>query len=99
MEAYVEKNVYTEHCRMCDERFERDKHDIAKHGEDISDIKKLTTEISLLVKQNDELMKNHESRLSSLEHKPSMWLERIISAGISTFASALVAYLLAGGIL
>ena len=96
-QKFVNEAVYREHSKMCDERFRRDKEDIENYGADIDDIKKLTAEISQLVKQNDAVIKAHEKRLYTLEHKPSVWLERIISAGISTLVAALVSAVLQKG--
>ena len=97
-QTFVNEAVYKEHSRMCDERFRRDKADIEKHEADISEIKQLTIEIAALVKKNDDTLERHELRLGNLEKKPSLWMERIISAGISTLVAAVVAAILSGGI-
>ena len=96
-QRFLNEAVYHEHARLCDERFRRDKDDIDRHSGDIDDIKKLTAEISQLVKQNDSTIKNHEKRITGLEHKPSVWIDRIISAGISTLVASVVASVLSGG--
>ncbi len=95
MPEFVEQGVYHEHCRMCDERFKRDKCDIEKHDSDIDDIKKLTAQISQLVKQNDAVLKKHSARIDAIEKKPSLVVDRIVSACISALVSAIIA----GGVL
>lgn len=92
MENYVEKNVYTEHCRMCDERFRRDKQDIEKHDETLQKITQLTSEIALLVKKNDGILEKHEVRIENLEKKPSMWVDKIISTAVATIVAAVVSF-------
>ena len=98
-QRFVNEGVYREHARMCDERFRRDKDAIVKLEGDMDDIKKLTVEIAALVKKNDEIFKKHDARISSLEHKPSVWIDRIVSAGISTIVAAVVTAVLSGGTL
>ena len=89
----VSETYCIEHGKMLDERFRRDKEDIEKHGTIISELKDLTKEISALVKQNDTTIKNHENRIVQLEKKPSMWLDRIISALISAAIAAVITIL------
>ncbi len=89
----VSETYCKEHGKMLDERFRRDKEDIEKHERTISELKDLTKEISALVKQNDTTIKNHENRIVQLEKKPSMWLDRIISALISAAIAAVITIL------
>ena len=89
-QRFVDEKVYTEHSKMCDERFRRDKDDIARISDEVDDIKKLTVEIAALVKKNDDVLEKYDERIIALEHKPSVWIDRIISAGISTIVAALV---------
>lgn len=98
-QKYVSEGVYTEHSKMCDERFARDKQDIADIKVEVDDIKKLTVEIAALVKKNDEALEKYDKRITTLEHKPSMWIDRLISAGISTLVAAIVTAVISGGVL
>ncbi|MBE7044789.1 MAG: hypothetical protein E7397_04615 [Ruminococcaceae bacterium] len=98
MSEPVTTSFCREHGKLVDERFERDMRDIQRHENMISEIQKLTLEISALVKQNDELVKNHEQRLAAVEKKPSMWLERILSGALSVVVSAITAALFSGKI-
>ncbi len=96
MEEFVRKDVHKEYEKTLDERFSRDKADIERHGEAIETLTKLTAEISQLVKQHDDTIKSHESRIDSLEHKPSVWFDRIVSwfvsAMVAAFAAALIKF-------
>lgn len=98
-QRFVDEKVYTEHSKMCDERFARDKQDISDMKSDVDDIKKLTVEIAALVKKNDDALEKHDKRISNLEHKPSVWIDRIISAGISTLVATVVTAVISGGVL
>ena len=98
-QKFVNEGVYKEHSKMCDERFRRDKEAIEKLESDTEDIKRLTVEIAALVKKNDDTFEKHDRRITSLEHKPSVWIDRIISAGISTVVASVVASVLSGGAL
>ena len=96
-QKYISESVYREHSKMCDERFRRDKEDIDRISGDVKDIKELTVEIAALVKKNDEALENQNDRIARLEHKPSLWMDRIVSALISTLVAFLVTSVLSGG--
>lgn len=98
MDNMVSKAVCNANNKLLDERFARDKADILKHEEAIVKLTQLTTEIGQLVKQHDETIQKHETRLNTLEHKPSLWLDRILYGIIAAAIAALVAALLAGNI-
>lgn len=94
----VSKEYCTEHNRMMDERFSRDKEDIKRHNDAIGKLTTLSTEIGQLIKQHDDVIKQHETRIDTLEHKPSVWFDRIISGIVAAVVAALVAAVLKGNI-
>ncbi len=98
MEDTVSTAFCNEHNRMLDERFRRDKADLDKHEKSIAEVTKLCTEIGQLIKQHDDVIKQHESRIDTLEHKPSVWLDRIISGIVAAVIAALVTAALKGNI-
>ena len=53
-QKFVDEKVYTEHSKMCDERFRRDKDDIARISDEVDDIKKLTVEAELILEKYGE---------------------------------------------
>ena len=99
MDNLVSKEYCGEHNRMIDERFSRDKADIKRHNEAIGELTKLSSEIGILIKQHDGTIKDHESRIDTLEHKPSVWFDRIVSGIVAAVVAAIVAALLKGNII
>lgn len=79
--------------RLCDERFARDKERLDKDEEKIEEITACNTKITCLIEKYDNVLDSHEERLKSLEQKPNMWLDRIVTAIISTGISVLVTFL------
>ena len=43
-----------------------------------------------LVEANQKAVEDHDSRLCALEHRPSMWWDKLLSAGISAGVAALI---------
>ena len=88
-----------EHGKVVDERFKRDKEDLQRHEDTLKKLSELTAEISALVRQNNEDIDDHENRISTLEKKPSLWLDRLISGIIAAVVAALVAAVLKGNVI
>jgi hypothetical protein len=99
MNEQVSAAYCKEHGRMIDERFKRDKKDLQRHEEAINEIRDLTVEISTLVKQNNENLKNHENRITALEKKPSVWFDRIVSGITAAVVAAVVSAMLKGNVI
>lgn len=93
----VTEEFCREHGRLIDERFRRDKEELVRHEEELNEIRSLTLEMSALVKQNNESMKNHENRITALEKKPSVWFDRIVAGIISAVIAAVVAMVFGNG--
>ena len=93
----VTEEFCREHGRLIDERFRRDKEELVRHEEELNEIRSLTLEMSALVKQNNESMKNHENRITALEKKPSVWFDRIVAGIISAVIAAVVTMVFGNG--
>ena len=93
MDNPVSQAYCKEHSKLYDERFERDMRDIARHEDSIQEMQKLTIQISELIKQNNETIKDHTKRLVELEKKPSKWVDKFLSALISAGIAAVIAIL------
>ena len=93
----VTEEFCREHGRLIDERLRRDKEELVRHEEELNEIRSLTLEMSALVKQNNESMKNHENRITALEKKPSVWFDRIVAGIISAVIAAVVAMVFGNG--
>lgn len=98
MDNAISKGVFDATNKVNDERFARDKHDLEKHDEAIQKLTQLTAEIGQLVKQHDDTIKNHESRIDTLEHKPSVWFDRIVSGIVAAVIAAIVTAVISGNI-
>ena len=86
--------VVTELCaerrRTIDERFARDLKDIDDCKIRLQKIEELTIKMGELVEANQKAVEDHDSRLCALEHRPSMWWDKLLSAGISAGVAALI---------
>jgi len=91
MSEAVSAEYCEEHNKLMDERFARDKADLEKHDKAIAEMAKLSAEIGQLVKRHDTELEKHDKRIEKLEHKPSMWFDRIINGIVSAVVAAFVA--------
>lgn len=86
----VDKELCAERHRKLDERFARDLRDIEDCKTRLKQIEELTIKMGELVEANQETLKDHKDRLAALEHRPSMWWDKLLSAGISAGVAALI---------
>ncbi len=86
----VDKAVCEAKCKVMDERFARDLRDIDDCKIRLQKIEELTIKMGELVEANQKAVEDHDSRLCALEHRPSMWWDKLLSAGISAGVAALV---------
>lgn len=91
----VDKELCESNRKVMDERFRRDKEDIEDLKEGQDEIKKLTIQMAELVKQNHEAIEKHGNRLDALERRPSMWWDKLLSAGISAGVAAIISAIVA----
>lgn len=90
----VDKELCAERHRKLDERFARDLKDIDNCKNRLQKIEELTIQMAELVKAsqeaNQKALDDHNDRLNALEHRPSMWWDKLLSAGISAGVAALI---------
>ena len=90
----VDKAVCEAKCKVMDERFARDLKDIDNCKNSLQKIEELTIQMAELVKAsqeaNQKALDDHNDRLNALEHRPSMWWDKLLSAGISAGVAALI---------
>ena len=95
----VDKAVCEAKCKVMDERFARDLKDIDNCKHRLKKIEELTIQMAELVKTsqeaNQKALEDHDDRLDALEHRPSMWWDKLLSAGISAGVAALISALAA----
>lgn len=90
----VDKELCAERHRKLDERFARDLKDIDNCKNRLQKIEELTIQMAELVKAsqeaNQKALDDNNDRLNALEHRPSMWWDKLLSAGISAGVAALI---------
>ncbi len=83
---------------LCEERHERIEARLGKHGEQIDSLEKCTIKLTEMVDRYDQLAQQTDARVTALERKPGMVLERAIGYALSVvlgaLASALAGYFL-----
>ncbi|MBR5601327.1 MAG: hypothetical protein IKZ16_01040 [Clostridia bacterium] len=81
---------------LCDERHDRIEARLTKHGEQIDSLEKCTIKLTEMVDFYDQLVRQQEARIRTLESKPGLLLEHVIgyvaSAVLGALGSALVGY-------
>ena len=77
--------------KNCDERFGRDKERIESLEEMQKQFLTLQGQLTEILKNQTEQLKDHGGRLVELEKKPGQWLDRIISAALSAVIAFAVA--------
>lgn len=95
----VDNAVCEAKCKVMDERFARDKADIEECKTRLKKIEELTIQMAELVQANQtnkEALDDHNERLDALEHRPSVWLDKLVSAVISAGIAALISGIIAG---
>lgn len=79
--------------KLCDERFARDKERIEKTEELTAKMSELLVQVTEIQKADHEELQEHSKRITTLESKPAMWVDKVWAAGISGVVSAIIAFL------
>ncbi len=87
---YVTKAVCTEHGRMLDERFARDKSDIDSIAENLRELSGIVTRLATIQENNTAAQKEYEARIRALELQPAGRWNSLITAGISALIGGIV---------
>lgn len=88
--VYVTRDVCREHNNMMDERFARDKHDIATIEGNLQKLSEIVTRLATLQEGNAAAQAEHEARIRALELQPAGRWNSIITAGISALIGGIV---------
>lgn len=95
MDNYVSEELCRERRCLQDERFSRDRERLEKGEDKIDSVEKAVVLLTEMAKQTKEDLADHDKRLETLEHRPNMWLDKGIAAGISAVVSGIIAFVFA----
>lgn len=93
MENYVTESVCRERRCLQDERFSRDRERLGKGEDKIDTMEKAIVYLTENAKRTNEELSDHDKRLETLEHRPSMWMDKVIAGIISAVISGAIAIL------
>ena len=79
---------------ICDERSTQTRRRLDKHSDTIDALKVCSVKLTEMVEIHNQRLSDHESRLDSLENRPSSILSKVIDALISAVVATLVCILL-----
>ena len=91
----VTPDICLQHQRVMDERFARDKERLEKLEDNQSRIEILTVQMGEILKNQNEAIKNHTSRLEHLESRPGGLWDKVVSGLIAAVTGALAAAIMA----
>ena len=83
MDGAVAERVCQERHKNVDEKFDRDERRLNEHSREISELQRLTVEISGLAKQLAERSEKQDRRLDGLESKPGKRWENVVGYVLS----------------
>lgn len=75
---------------LCNERSTQTRSRLDKHSDTLDALKACSVKLTEMVEIHNERLSDHESRLDSLEKRPSSILSKIIDALISAVIATLV---------
>ena len=79
----VPEAVCQERLRIQEERFARDRERLEKCEERIEPVEKAVLLLTEIQKQAREELSDHSKRIETLEHRPNVWIDRIVGWGVS----------------
>jgi hypothetical protein len=79
---------------LCKERSEQTRRRLDKHSDTIDALKVCSVKLTEMVEIHNQRLSDHESRLDSLENRPSSILSKVIDALISAVVATVVCILL-----
>lgn len=92
--AAVNKEVYEIDRKMIDERFSRDNARLKELETMQKEFLRLSSQLTEILKNQTEQVKDHENRIDAIEKKPASWLDRIAGGIVSAVVAALVAFMM-----
>jgi len=94
MDGAVAERVCAERHKNVDEKFDRDERRLNEHSREISELQRLTVEISGLAKQLAERNAKQDEKLEELLSKPGKRWEIIVTGCLSALVAAAMALLI-----
>lgn len=91
----VTPDICLQHQRVMDERFARDKERLEKLEDNQQRIEILTVQMGEILKNQNEAIQNHSTRLEHLESRPGGLWEKVVNGIVAAIAGGLAAALLA----
>lgn len=92
MDYVTEDLCHERRCRQ-DERFSRDQERLGKGEDKIDTMEKAIVYLTENAKRTNEELSDHDKRLATLEHRPSLLWDKVIFGIISAVVSGGVAIL------
>ena len=90
---YVTEDLCKERRCVQNERFSRDQERLGKGEGKIDSVEKAVVLLTEMAKQTKEELSDHDKRLETLEHRPSLLWDKVIFGIISAIVSGGVAIL------
>ena len=90
----ITSGLCAEHQKVIDERFARDKERIETLEDNQKRIELLTVQMGEILKNQNEAIKNHTSRLENLESRPGGLWDKVVSGMIAAVTGGLAAALM-----
>ncbi|MBQ8163591.1 MAG: hypothetical protein IJZ93_04415 [Clostridia bacterium] len=79
---------------LCDERASRTEKRLDKHSSTIDELRACSVKLTEMLQIHNERIHDHETRLGSLEKRPSNIFGKIVDALISAVTAAIVCLIL-----
>lgn len=90
----ITPEICLQHQRVMDERFARDKERLEKLEDNQDRIEILTIQMGEILKNQNETLKNHTTRLEHLESRPGGLWDKVVSGIIAAVTGGLAAALM-----
>jgi len=93
MEGMVTKEVYEADRKTLDERFSRDNARLKELEDMQKEFLRLSGQLTEILKNQTDQLKNHECRIGEIEKRPAAWLDRIIGGIVAAAVATIVSYM------
>lgn len=94
MEGGVIKEVYEADKKTLEERFSRDNARLKELEGMQKEFLRLSGQLTEILKNQTEQLKDHEGRLDAIEKRPASWLDRITGGAVAAVIAAVVSYIM-----
>ena len=93
MDNYVSEPVCRERSRVQEEHLKRVDERLKIGEGKIDNVEKAVVLLTEMAKQSREELADHDRRLETLEHRPNMWMDKIVAGIIAAIISGVIALL------